>query len=604
MISILSSMRPQRMAAGLLSFLMFVGSLNHLSVAFAQEKVVEPDSDPFAIEPSKLEEDPFHGGPPPAARQAPATPQDYFSRPVPGNPIGQFSPSNDDRFQQVVTVNLTDMPFQNAIRHLSETYSFNAVMEEGLPDNRVSFEVTEVTLQSVLNLLINQAEPRGSVLANIDADGTFIVRRNPAMANPAPGPDKQWTVVYLQYASARDAAMLLEQLVDDSVTIVPETRTNALFLRGGEKQLKEVQELIKVLDAQPSQNSANGSSAARPVDPFGGRRGSSSFGGGFSRQRTRADSENLLPPSSEGTPWPVASLSIPTPGDSNGLQEAYNHADQQCRQLAAKWLECRQLSGDGTPELVALKSQLQQAVRTAFAKRQELQRAELAAMTERLQNIERSLQTRDRLADVIVNRRVEELLNPDIAWTKASTGPEPTGRGSATPGPAATPPSPPATSPGAVVPDAVVPPVSDLVLPENEASPPHAPDSFLGFSSRKPRQELRPKYQFLVDSETNDSVRFVAGVASVTSNRSSSEIQIPEQQTGIFQLTYGNTNEPQLTAFAAITTHQLDPQLHSFLSQNPVIINIGRLQLDQVSAGEARELVAYIPSVLESDSGQ
>jgi hypothetical protein len=55
-------------------------------------------------------------------------------------------------------------------------------------------------------------------------------------------------------------------------------------------------------------------------------------------------------------------------------------------------------------------------VQKNFAERQEIQRAELAEFTRRLQRMQQAIETREKIVDKIVDRRVEVLLNPDVDW--------------------------------------------------------------------------------------------------------------------------------------------------------------------------------------------
>ncbi len=68
-----------------------------------------------------------------------------------------------------------------------------------------------------------------------------------------------------------------------------------------------------------------------------------------------------------------------------------------------------------TPDAVK-KAELRIAVQRAFTLRQSLLRAELQEMQARLEKTQQSLDMRDRMADQIVDRRVEDLLNPQLKW--------------------------------------------------------------------------------------------------------------------------------------------------------------------------------------------
>lgn len=63
-----------------------------------------------------------------------------------------------------------------------------------------------------------------------------------------------------------------------------------------------------------------------------------------------------------------------------------------------------------------LKSELRSTVQQAFETRQKLQRAELAEFAQRLKGIQQSIEMRDRISQQIIDRRVEQLLDPNLKW--------------------------------------------------------------------------------------------------------------------------------------------------------------------------------------------
>ncbi len=100
------------------------------------------------------------------------------------------------------------------------------------------------------------------------------------------------------------------------------------------------------------------------------------------------------------------------PSDANArkiaqLRTDYKAANQQAHDLAESLRQ--------TPD-AAKKSELRTAVQRAFTARQSLLRAELLQMQARLEKTQQSLDMRDRIAEQIVDRRVENLLNPELEW--------------------------------------------------------------------------------------------------------------------------------------------------------------------------------------------
>ena len=89
------------------------------------------------------------------------------------------------------------------------------------------------------------------------------------------------------------------------------------------------------------------------------------------------------------------------------LRTDYEAADKQAHDLA----ESLRKTPDPTK-----KAKLRIAVQRAFTLRQSLLRAELQKMQARLEKTQRSLDLRERIADQIVDRRVADLLNPELDW--------------------------------------------------------------------------------------------------------------------------------------------------------------------------------------------
>jgi len=89
------------------------------------------------------------------------------------------------------------------------------------------------------------------------------------------------------------------------------------------------------------------------------------------------------------------------------LRTDYETANRQARDLAESLRQ--------TPD-AAKKAELRTAVQRTFTLRQSLLRAELLEMQTRLLQTQQSLDMRERIADQIVDRRVEDLLNPHLEW--------------------------------------------------------------------------------------------------------------------------------------------------------------------------------------------
>jgi len=182
-------------------------------------------------------------------------------------------------------------------------------------------------------------------------------------------------------------------------SLVVDERTNAIFVRGTEAAVREVTDLLKLLDAP--------------------------------------DARNLDFPST--TPLEPAAKDLKAVPVTE-LRQRSEALEQQCRELAGKLKQPLKSPVEGA----RLKDSLSKTVHEAFATRQELQRVELAEFTNRLQGLRQSLEMRQRIADKIIDRRIEELLDPNLNWEAATPlTPSPTADASSPQRPQPTEASPP-----------------------------------------------------------------------------------------------------------------------------------------------------------------
>lgn len=98
--------------------------------------------------------------------------------------------------------------------------------------------------------------------------------------------------------------------------------------------------------------------------------------------------------------------------DERDLRKAFEQLEKKARELAK--LVRSPVSSPATGD--TLKAELRNTVRDSFQTRQKLQRAELVEFAQRLQKIQQSIETRDRIAEEIIQRRVDELLDPNLKW--------------------------------------------------------------------------------------------------------------------------------------------------------------------------------------------
>ncbi len=193
----------------------------------------------------------------------------------------------------------------------------------------------------------------------------------PPRQTPAQPAAEQLKIFSLKQLDAKAAASIVSQLFEsDSLAVAVDERGNTLIARGDEAKLAEVEAVLLRLDEEPPADAAPGKSP-----PETGR-----------------------------------------PGDVESHAAKYRELEKQAAQTAAEHQQLRAEYADSHPQATASKDRLRQQVSAAFEARQQWQNAELIQLRARLAAIEQSLSARERIKDTIIDRRVEELLDPDLHW--------------------------------------------------------------------------------------------------------------------------------------------------------------------------------------------
>ncbi len=197
-------------------------------------------------------------------------------------------------------------------------------------------------------------------------------------------------VIHFKYIKAADALKLFKQLngvsdeeIENAAGLALDERTNSIILMmpdpDDQQDAEELEAIFKALD----------------ID-------------------VPAPAIDFAPPlSARNTPQNASGFSFSIGFDANNstktLHKRYDELEQQAHQLAERLRESK------LPSEIE-RSELQAAVRKSFDARQALQRAELADLVRRMQGMQQSIDMRDKLSDKIIERRVEDLLNPSLKW--------------------------------------------------------------------------------------------------------------------------------------------------------------------------------------------
>jgi hypothetical protein len=237
----------------------------------------------------------------------------------------------------------------------------------------------EFTLNIIYHLLTRLDEP------NVEKPSAATS----AASSTIPGsgaPNEMLTTVHrLRNTPATEARRMIKQLFgqDDSFLTVEERsnsiltvdeRTNSLIVRAPKNVLELILPILTRLDEEPAAESKSPAST---------------------RERKRgADKGSSL----------------------DNLKRRCIAREEAAQALGARIRAMQPAAPSNQAQIDKITADLQQAVAEAFAARQQLHEAELGQLQQRIAGIQQSLKTRERLSQEIIDRRVKDLLNPDLQW--------------------------------------------------------------------------------------------------------------------------------------------------------------------------------------------
>ena len=197
------------------------------------------------------------------------------------------------------------------------------------------------------------------------------------------------SVLSLQNSRASTTAELLRQIFEgQSTTISADQRANTIVVRAPREILDQITALVLRLDEPSDLKEASGETKTTS--------GSADTGGIVSQQK-------------QGATAPALEAIA-------GLRREYDLMEQRA---AATAQQLQQLRTNGKPqsrESTKLEQQLRKEVSDAFAARQELHQAEVASLQQRVSQLQQTMSARSRIQDQIIDRRVQDLLNPNLRW--------------------------------------------------------------------------------------------------------------------------------------------------------------------------------------------
>lgn len=223
-----------------------------------------------------------------------------------------------------------------------------------------------------------------------------------APVSPAKPASPSVKVFRLQYSSSGAILNVLSDLYGgrDDFRLASDARTNSLIVSGPNELLDEFEALVSTLDEKPSPNNPAGEYGSRgstPQEAFqnywrGGDGGAQSLQGFQFRGQ---------------------------PGDAAELTREYQRLNEAALAQAEQLRGLRATAADpaaGQKAIEARKNEVRDEVAKAFDARQQQQQAQVAELVQRLQSLQATIDAREKIRDRIIDRRVEELLDPNLKW--------------------------------------------------------------------------------------------------------------------------------------------------------------------------------------------
>lgn len=313
--------------------------------------------------------------------------------------IEKFSLRSTNEAESSVTITApADVPYRN-VRRIADVLAKHPQFEIELLMSENNAPVTPTLPQSPVP---TATLPR---ISTPDEQTNLPRPAQPNAFRPAPAkvaPASVVKVFALKNSHAATVARIVEQLFRPETSAAAEEKTNSLIVRGPDKRIEEIAALLAEIEA-----------AVRPASG-GAPAETSPAGHGLKVHVPTLGPTPLATDLNEGaSPSKVFSFHVGVLRESaDELRKRSQALEQQSRELA------EQLKGPfpNQREAESKKELLRSTVQQAFAARQALLRAENAELAKRLHALQQSIEIRDRVSQQIIDRRIDDLLNPHKQW--------------------------------------------------------------------------------------------------------------------------------------------------------------------------------------------
>ena len=155
----------------------------------------------------------------------------------------KVQPSLLEKIDIPITLNFKETEVVDALRALSEIGGINIIIDDSVSGN-VTVNLKDVLFKDAIELILNL---KG--LGYTEKGNTLIIASNEVISGYTELTSK---LIVLNNTDAKEARGILESYLDDDslTTVIPDTRTNSLLIKGPEEDINELMGIIKDIDSQ------------------------------------------------------------------------------------------------------------------------------------------------------------------------------------------------------------------------------------------------------------------------------------------------------------------------------------------------------------------
>ncbi len=208
---------------------------------------------------------------------------------------------------------------------------------------------------------------------------------------------------------------------EGKISLAAEPRTNSIVARGRQADLAVIESLLQRLDEPGDGKYTPFAEASRQLMDERMKYYQLQNRYGKEHPEVRAAERRIDLLQARDLEVVGGLLDVPPTKGEREVRREYEAAERNAATAAQKWRESRAKPDADPKKLDAIRSDVQRHVQKAFQARKALKHFEIDRASRQLHTIRQRLEQRDKIADKIVQRRIEDLLaGEDLTWLDQS----------------------------------------------------------------------------------------------------------------------------------------------------------------------------------------